>query len=169
MPNSRTRSLDFSIVNLTTFHVRAFLPPCRREEVNEVYSTPLLELVYKAASVHRLYNDPQMVRLYCLELDCNDTSTIEDVFFYGCFLKFRCWVTGATVHFAQHKDRWLSRDLHLLLAEQLLEEGNRPQSREANGPGRDLPGMHHALAQWNSCASVLCWNLSTGLTPASAL
>ncbi|CAL8463522.1 g3056 [Coccomyxa elongata] len=33
-----------------------------REEVNEVYSTPLLELVFKAASVHRVYNDPQMVQ-----------------------------------------------------------------------------------------------------------
>lgn len=34
-----------------------------REEVAEVYHTPLLDLVYKAASVHRMYNDPQMVRV----------------------------------------------------------------------------------------------------------
>jgi hypothetical protein len=27
-----------------------------------VYNTPLLDLVFKAASVHRMYNDPQMVR-----------------------------------------------------------------------------------------------------------
>ncbi|GIL50071.1 hypothetical protein Vafri_6389 [Volvox africanus] len=33
-----------------------------REEVSEVYSTPLLELVYRAASVHRMYNDPSMVQ-----------------------------------------------------------------------------------------------------------
>jgi biotin synthase len=33
-----------------------------RGEVAEVYNTPLLELVYKAASVHRMYNDPQMVQ-----------------------------------------------------------------------------------------------------------
>lgn len=33
-----------------------------REEVAAVYNTPLLDLVYKAASVHRMYNDPQMVR-----------------------------------------------------------------------------------------------------------
>jgi hypothetical protein len=32
-----------------------------REEVAAVYNTPLLDLVYKAASVHRMYNDPQMV------------------------------------------------------------------------------------------------------------
>ena len=27
-----------------------------------MFSTPLLELVFHAASVHRMYNDPQMVR-----------------------------------------------------------------------------------------------------------
>jgi hypothetical protein len=34
---------------------------CRREEVTDIYNTPLLDLVFKAASVHRMYNDPQMV------------------------------------------------------------------------------------------------------------
>ena len=34
---------------------------CRREEVAEVFETPLLDLVYSAARVHRLHNDPQMV------------------------------------------------------------------------------------------------------------
>ncbi|KAG2430661.1 hypothetical protein HYH02_013659 [Chlamydomonas schloesseri] len=33
-----------------------------REEVAEVYNTPLLELVYRAATVHRMYNDPSMVQ-----------------------------------------------------------------------------------------------------------
>lgn len=33
----------------------------RREEVAGVFNTPLLELVYHAASVHRMYNDPSMV------------------------------------------------------------------------------------------------------------
>jgi len=33
-----------------------------REEVTDVYSTPLMELVYQAASVHRMYNDPTMVQ-----------------------------------------------------------------------------------------------------------
>jgi biotin synthase len=27
-----------------------------------VYNTPLLDLVFKAASVHRMYNDPSMVQ-----------------------------------------------------------------------------------------------------------
>ena len=39
----------------------AFCPPRRREEVAEVYNTPLLDLVFNAASVHRMYNDPAMV------------------------------------------------------------------------------------------------------------
>jgi hypothetical protein len=33
----------------------------RREEITEVFETPLLDLVYKAATVHRMYNDPSMV------------------------------------------------------------------------------------------------------------
>ncbi|KIZ04043.1 biotin synthetase [Monoraphidium neglectum] len=33
-----------------------------REEVSEVYNTPLLDLVFKAATVHRMYNDPAMVQ-----------------------------------------------------------------------------------------------------------
>ncbi|GFR42199.1 hypothetical protein Agub_g3090, partial [Astrephomene gubernaculifera] len=33
-----------------------------REEVSEVYNAPLLDLVYRAASVHRMYNDPSMVQ-----------------------------------------------------------------------------------------------------------
>lgn len=36
---------------------------CRREEVAEVYNTPLLDLVFSAATVHRMYNDPAMVSL----------------------------------------------------------------------------------------------------------
>ena len=36
---------------------------CRREEINQVYETPLLELVFRAATVHRMHNDPRMVSL----------------------------------------------------------------------------------------------------------
>ncbi|EIE27585.1 biotin synthase [Coccomyxa subellipsoidea C-169] len=49
-------------VSNRTHELGAIRTDWTREEVNEVYSTPLLELVYKAASVHRLYNDPQMVQ-----------------------------------------------------------------------------------------------------------
>mmetsp|Transcript_34794 Transcript_34794/g.88137 ORF Transcript_34794/g.88137 Transcript_34794/m.88137 type:complete len:442 (-) Transcript_34794:417-1742(-) len=33
-----------------------------RDEITAVYETPLLDLVYHAAKVHRMYNDPQMVQ-----------------------------------------------------------------------------------------------------------
>lgn len=35
----------------------------RREEISQVYNTPLLELIFRAATVHRMYNDPSMVCL----------------------------------------------------------------------------------------------------------
>ena len=41
---------------------------CSREEVAAVYNTPLLDLVYRAASVHRMYNDPQMVSCHVWQL-----------------------------------------------------------------------------------------------------
>lgn len=34
-----------------------------REEVKEVFDTPLMELVYKAATVHRMYHDPRQARV----------------------------------------------------------------------------------------------------------
>jgi hypothetical protein len=35
---------------------------CRRDEVSEVFNAPLLDLVHHAATVHRMHNDPSMVR-----------------------------------------------------------------------------------------------------------
>jgi hypothetical protein len=35
---------------------------CRRQEILEVYQTSFIDLVHKAAVVHRMYNDPSMVR-----------------------------------------------------------------------------------------------------------
>ena len=40
---------------------RSLAPSPRRQEVMEVYQTPFIDLVHKAAVVHRMYNDPQMV------------------------------------------------------------------------------------------------------------
>jgi biotin synthase len=37
----------------------------RREEISQVYNTPLLDLIFRAATVHRMYNDPRMVRPCC--------------------------------------------------------------------------------------------------------
>jgi hypothetical protein len=33
-----------------------------REEVKEIYETPFLELIHRAAGVHREHNDPSMVQ-----------------------------------------------------------------------------------------------------------
>ena len=56
----------------------------RREEVSQVFNTSLLELVFHAASVHRMYNDPRMVctSVYALHL--------RSWFLRGC-----CLSTGA--------------------------------------------------------------------------
>lgn len=35
---------------------------CSREEVQQIYDMPLLDLVFRAASVHRTYHDPKMVQ-----------------------------------------------------------------------------------------------------------
>ena len=42
-------------------NIKSILCVCSREEVHQVYDTPLLELVFRAATVHRMYNDPRMV------------------------------------------------------------------------------------------------------------
>lgn len=46
----------------------------QRDEVADVYNTPLLELVYQAASVHRMYNDPAMVRAGTGRVECSCTA-----------------------------------------------------------------------------------------------
>lgn len=43
---------DIIIIQLATY---------RRAEVHSIYDTPLLELVFRAATVHRMHNDPRMV------------------------------------------------------------------------------------------------------------
>jgi biotin synthase-like enzyme len=35
---------------------------CRREEVEEIYSAPLLDLVFRAATMHRKHHDPNLVQ-----------------------------------------------------------------------------------------------------------
>ena len=37
-----------------------------RTEVEEIYNLPFMELVYRAATVHRQYNDPQEVQISTL-------------------------------------------------------------------------------------------------------
>jgi len=48
-----------------------------RAEVQKVYDTPLLELVYKAASVHRMWHDPKKVQL-CTLMNIKTGGCSED-------------------------------------------------------------------------------------------
>ena len=54
-----------------------------KQEVQEIYETPLLELVWKAAAVHRQFNDPSKIQLCTLMniksefLSCLSISNIE--------------------------------------------------------------------------------------------
>lgn len=50
--------------------VAAAIPPTRHDwaktEIKEIYDTPLLELVFRAASVHRQHHDPAKIQLCTL-------------------------------------------------------------------------------------------------------
>jgi biotin synthase len=51
-------------------HVAPAAAPARktwaREEIQAVYDTPLLDLVFRAASVHRMHHDPSKIQLCTL-------------------------------------------------------------------------------------------------------
>jgi len=48
-----------------------------REEISEIYNQPILDLVYKAATVHRAFNDPQEVQV-CTLLSVKTGGCPED-------------------------------------------------------------------------------------------
>lgn len=48
-----------------------------REEITEIYNTPILELIYRAATVHREHNDPQEVQV-CTLLSVKTGGCAED-------------------------------------------------------------------------------------------
>lgn len=48
-----------------------------REEIAEIYNSPVLELIYRAATVHRNYNDPQEVQV-CTLLSVKTGGCPED-------------------------------------------------------------------------------------------
>ncbi|MEM6525034.1 MAG: biotin synthase BioB [Bacteroidota bacterium] len=48
-----------------------------RQEIAEIYNSPILDLIYKAASVHREYNDPQEVQV-CTLLSVKTGGCPED-------------------------------------------------------------------------------------------
>ena len=48
-----------------------------KQEIQEIYDTPLLELVFRAASVHRQYHDPNKVQLCTLMNIKSEFKTIQ--------------------------------------------------------------------------------------------
>src|ERR1044072_1640621 len=48
-----------------------------REEISAIYNQPILELIYKAATVHREHNDPQEVQV-CTLLSVKTGGCPED-------------------------------------------------------------------------------------------
>lgn len=48
-----------------------------REEITEIYNTPILELIYRAATVHREHNDPREVQV-CTLLSVKTGGCAED-------------------------------------------------------------------------------------------
>jgi len=56
------RFFAFAVCQTAIAFSSSMLLECSRDEVSEVYNAPLLELIHNAATVHRMHNDPAMVR-----------------------------------------------------------------------------------------------------------
>jgi biotin synthase len=60
----------FLATHTATPPTSAAAPPTRhdwtKEEVQRIYDTPLLDLVFRSASVHRQYHDPTKIQLCTL-------------------------------------------------------------------------------------------------------
>ena len=64
------------------------------EEVTKIFNTPVLELIYQAASVHRTYNDPQEVQV-CTLLSVKTGGCPEDCAYCPQAARYH---TGVDVH-----------------------------------------------------------------------
>jgi biotin synthase len=49
----------------------------RREDIQTLYDSPLLDLIFRAASVHRQFHDPQKIQL-CTLLNIKEGGCTED-------------------------------------------------------------------------------------------
>src|SRR5690606_24424358 len=65
-----------------------------REEITAIYNTPVLELIYQAASVHREFNDPQEVQV-CTLLSVKTGGRPEDCSYCPQAARYH---TDVTVH-----------------------------------------------------------------------
>ena len=68
-----------------------------RDEIHEMYNSPLLPLVYRAAGVHAANHDPTKIQL-CTLMNIKSMcaiaikSNVCDIKTYECFFRFRWWM-----------------------------------------------------------------------------
>jgi biotin synthase len=74
------------------------------EEIQEIYNTPVLELIYRAATVHRQYNDTGEVQV-CTLLSIKTGGCSEDCAYCPQAARYN---TGVNVHALMQKDEVLS-------------------------------------------------------------
>jgi biotin synthase len=74
------------------------------EEVYEIYNTPLLELVFKAAAIHKRYNDTAEVQV-CTLLSIKTGGCTEDCAYCPQAARYN---TGVNVHALMKKDEVLA-------------------------------------------------------------
>jgi biotin synthase len=73
------------------------------EEIQEIYNTPVLELIYRAATVHRQYNDTGEVQV-CTLLSIKTGGCSEDCAYCPQAARYN---TGVNVHALMQKDEVL--------------------------------------------------------------
>src|SRR6478736_10190026 len=73
------------------------------EEIHEIYNTPLLELIYEAATVHKKYNDTAEVQV-CTLLSIKTGGCTEDCAYCPQAARYN---TGVNVHALMKKDEVL--------------------------------------------------------------
>ncbi|KAF8624870.1 hypothetical protein AX15_005747 [Amanita polypyramis BW_CC] len=75
------RSSSHSLVRSLATHASSSTPATRhtwkRAEIEEIYGTPLLDLVFRAASVHRKHHDPSKIQL-CTLMNIKTGGCSED-------------------------------------------------------------------------------------------
>ena len=74
------------------------------KEINDIYNTPVLELIYKAATVHKHYNDTAEVQV-CTLLSMKTGGCSEDCAYCPQAARYS---TGVDVHALMKKDEVLS-------------------------------------------------------------
>ncbi|KAF8740675.1 hypothetical protein AX14_007806 [Amanita brunnescens Koide BX004] len=74
---STSRSLSRSLATHATSSPNATRHTWKREEIQKIYDGPLLDLVYRAASVHREHHDPNKIQL-CTLMNIKTGGCSED-------------------------------------------------------------------------------------------